>query len=53
MAYIKINIDIWVTQAHYRRLHPHVTLQTLNGWIKRGQIASWFIPELGITLVKK
>jgi hypothetical protein len=53
MALIRINTNVWVTQAEYLRLHPHVTAQQLNGWIKRDKVAFWYIAHLGITLVKK
>lgn len=49
---ITINTRVWITQKERARLDK-TSLQAVSNKIRRGTIASWYIPHLDITLVKK
>jgi len=48
---IIIDTDVWVTPTRYAS-QKGVTKQVVNNWIKRNKITTWFIPELGLRLIK-
>jgi hypothetical protein len=49
---ITIDFDLWETQANAAKSQG-IKQTTLSQRMLRGKIDKWFIPELGITLVKK
>ncbi len=49
---IHIDLRIWATQAVLAK-ELKKTPQVISNWVSRGHLEKWFIPELGLTLVKR
>jgi hypothetical protein len=47
----QVDITEWVSQMHLAN-KLEVTPGAVRNWINRGQIDSWYVPELRMTLVK-